>query len=354
MSGLAAQALDLAIGRFPPALAPVGGPAILRSAAPHLAPGLQLYFECRLAGDERPVDVSQHFFADRGGAPSLRALALAQVKRGQGEAWARLAKFAEAWAADLALAAAVTEIGLEHDLGDDGQWIAVPAAFAAFRGDILSDRDAGARFVAAVAPVAAEGWRRLIETIEAARDHGLVPGRMFGVMLSRDSQLRCMLRGLTPVAVDAFLQSVDWPGDRASLLALLSEPPLAGEATRLVLGFGPGLVADCGLEVIHARGPAGDADRAALLAWLAERGLAEPARVEAANAWTGRITPMDVEEPWPAALIARDLAAPNGRLDWFSAFLSHVKLNLVDGQPKPAKIYLGLCPMARSEEAGHA
>lgn len=354
MSGLAAQALDLAIGRFPAALAPLGGPAVLSSAAPHLAPGLQLYFECRLAGADRRVDVSQHFFADRDGAPGLLALAHAQVERGHGPAWKGLAAFAEAWSADPALAAAIPEIGLEHDLGGDGRWITAPAAFAAFRDDILTDRDAGARFVATVAPAAAEGWERLIETVRIARDHGLAPGRMVGVMLSRDAQLRCMLRGLTPAAVGAFLEAVGWVGERTSLLALLAEPPLAGDATRLVLGFGPDLLPDCGLEVIHARGPAGDADRAALLAWLVERGLAEEARVRPATAWIGRVTPMDAQATWPAALIAGDLAAPNGRLEWFDAFLSHVKLNVVDGRAAPAKIYLGLCPMAWSEDVGNA
>ncbi|MDP2258290.1 MAG: hypothetical protein Q8J89_01060 [Caulobacter sp.] len=354
MTGLATQALDLAISRFPATLAPADAPAILRTAAPRLASGPQLYFECRLAGDARAVDVSQHFFADRGDGPRLLALALRQVQRGQGESWARLADFAEAWSASPALAGAIPEIGLEHDLGGDGQWVAAPAVFAAFRDDTLTDRDAGERFVATVAPAAAEGWRRLVATMETARAHGLVPGRMAGVMLSRDAQLRCMLRGLTPAAVGAFFRTAGWSGEREPLLTLLAEPPLATEATRLVLGFGPDLLPDCGLEVIHARGAAGEAGRGALLAWLVERGLADRARVRSAAAWAGRVAPMDTQAPWPAALIARDLTAADGRLEWFDAFLSHVKLNFIGGRLSPAKIYLGLCPMGRLEQADHA
>lgn len=343
MSRLAAQTLDLAIARFPAALLPAGGADSLRRATPHLAPGLQLYFECRLAGEDRSIDLSQHLFAAQGGADSLRDLARRQARApGAPAAWTRLDAFAAAWPTE----PAIVEIGLEHDQTPGGDWVGAPAVFAAFETSVLDDRPAGERFIAAVAPEGAEAWRRLVEALECAASHGLTPGRMVGVMLSRDAQLRCMIRGLSPPALRRFLADIAWPGEVDPLLALLAEAPLAGAATRLVLGFTPEVSGDCGVEVIHDRDPAGVAALRALLDWLPAQGLADPERVAALADWPGAMTPLDPSLAWPDALIARDLAGP-GQLDYFNAFISHVKLNITGGRPRPAKAYLGFAPVHR-------
>lgn len=349
MSRLAAQTMDLAIARFPPDLLPEEATATLRKAAGHLAPDTQLYFECRLAGEDRAIDVSQHFFVADGGARALGDLARRRLASGEGpdvQTWRRLADFADAWSSTADLAEAIVEIGLEHDQAPGGDWAAPPAVFAAFRGDILDAEAAGAQFAAAVAPGSGDAWRALVSAVDCARSHGLIPGRMVGAMLSRDSQLRCMLRGLTPATTQRFLTAVGWPGDLDALQAFLRQPPLTGDATRLVLGFAPDLTADCGLEVIHAQDASGRARLAALLAWLVERGLADGERVRALAVWPGAVTPLDAHADWPDALIARDLAASRTALEYFNAFISHVKVNISGGRPLPAKAYLGLAPLS--------
>lgn len=224
MSRLAAQTMDLAIARFPAGLLPEGATAALRDAAGHLAPDTQLYFECRLAGEDRAIDVSQHFFAAGGGARALGDLARRRLASGEGpdvEIWRRLADFADAWSSTPGLSEAIVEIGLEHDQAPGGDWAAPPAVFAAFPGDILDGQAAGEQFVTGVAPGSRDAWRALVAAIECARSHGLIPGRMVGAMLSRDGQLRCMVRGLTPSATQRFLAAIGWPGD---LEALGGEP----------------------------------------------------------------------------------------------------------------------------------
>ncbi|MGZ9098670.1 MAG: hypothetical protein ACXW3O_03115 [Brevundimonas sp.] len=355
MNRFAAQTIDLALARLPPALLPEGGFDAARRVPLFLAPGLQLYFECRLAGDDRSVDVSQHFFADQGGATALAALSdrCGTLQGESGATWRRLGEFARLWSEDGDLAGAIAEVGLEHDLGPDGDWVAAPAAFAAFRSDVATDRAAGRRFVGTVVPGGLAAWDRALAVVDRAVAHGLTPGRMVGAMLSRDGQLRLMLRGLSAPAVERFLREVGWPGEIAPLLALLAQPALSGPETRLVLGFAPDLTADCGLEIIHEPAEAGAAGRRALLAWLVSAGLAEADRVAALETWVGMITPAAAGAPWPDGLIARDLASPSGELAGFNGFPSHVKLNIRAGRPMPAKIYLGLAPVRRGS-AGDA
>ncbi|PXA90760.1 hypothetical protein DMC47_27150 [Nostoc sp. 3335mG] len=346
MSRFAAQLIELAIAHFPPALLDEAGAGALRQSADWLAPGVQLYFECRLAGDERAIDVSQHFFAARGGVAALAALAGQRAAlAGADPAWARLAGFAEHWATE----PAIVEIGLEHDDGPDS-WIAAPAVFAAFDRGALADRDAGERFVMAVAPHAAEAWSRLIDTLDRAEALGMTGGRLVGAMLSRDAQLRCMIRDVAPGPVTQLLTEIGWPGDPAPLLDLLAWPELLGDATRLVLGFAPGPVPECGIEVIYAQTAAGAAARAALLDRLVVAGLAEAPRVAALTEWPATTTPIDARADWPDAMIAADLA--RGGASHLAGFVNHVKLNLAGGRVLPAKAYLALAPMLQG--SGHA
>jgi hypothetical protein len=347
MTGLAGQTMDLAIARLPARLMPEGAAARLRPAAGYLAPDVQLYFECRLAGADQSIDVSQHLFAGDGGAVALRSLAERSLKAGGGVAWRRLAALGDAWSSDAVLAGGIVEIGLEHDQAPPGAWPRPPAVFAAFRCDILDDRAAGEQFMATVAPSSLEAWRALISAVECAGSQGLVPGRMVGAMLSRDGQLRCMVRGLGPPATRKFLTATGWPGDQDALVDLLAQPPLAGEATRLVLGFGPDLAGDCGIEVIEPRDARGRLRLIALLNWLVERDLADGERVRALDGWPGAVTPLDPTADWPDALILRDLGAARTGIDYFNAFISHVKINFVRGRPLPAKAYLGFAPVRR-------
>jgi hypothetical protein len=161
-----------------------------------------------------------------------------------------------------------------------------------------------------------------------------------------------MVRELSVDGVRRFLDAMSWRGDADALLTLLAAAPLLSPATRLVLGFTPGLAADCGLEFIHPHGAAGDAERGALLEWLVDAGLAERERVDALAEWPGAITPIDARADWPDAMIARELAGAAGRVH-FSGFLNHVKLNIAGGRPQVAKAYLSLAT-AEQRVAAHA
>lgn len=326
MTRFAAQTMELAIAHLPPELL-AGQEGALREAASALAPGRQLYFECRLAGHDRTIDVSQHFFTRDGGTAALLAHADAR-------GWPRLADFARAWPA----LPAITEIGLEHDAG-----VAMPAVFAAFETSVLANREACSRFVDVAVPGSSQALTNLLATLQCAEECGLTGGRMVGAMLSRDAQLRCMIRGLSPEGTRTFLDRIDWPGDRVALLDLLVEPVLTNPATRLVLGFAPDLVAECGIEVIHAHDAAGLAETRALFDRLVVLGLADRARVDALGEWPQTITPADARAGWPDAMIARDLAT--GARQGFKGFMNHVKINVANGRALPAKAYLSLAPV---------
>lgn len=336
MSRWARQTLELALAHLPPALLPPGGIAALRRGTAHLAPGRQLYFECRLGSRGGPVDVSQHFFAAAQGPEALRALALRGGGAGDG-AWDRLARLAEQWRDDPVLAAGIAEIGLEHDCG-----VAAPAVFAACARSSLHDRAGALRFLELVVPGAREASRRMFAALEAAERHGLAAGRVIGAMLSRDAQLRCMVRGTASGRPGAFLDAIGWPGDRDAIEALLALPFLQGEAVRLVLGFAPAPAPGIGIELILEGGRRGDAD-AGLLGWMVAQGLADPRRVAALDLWSGALTPVNAAAPWPDALIVQDLAGPGDRIACFLRFLNHLKLN-VDADGITAKAYLALAP----------
>jgi hypothetical protein len=344
MSRLAAETLELAIAEFPRALLPPGGANALRGVVARLSPSQPLYFECRLAGAGDPVDVSVQFHAANGGARALQALAISRAQDLRGEAastWRRIADFAADWAADEELGRRIAEIGLEYDAGRDGTWMEIPALFAGAASDLLLDCGAVARVVEAVLPDGREAWQRMLAALQAAERQGLRAGRMVGVMLSRDAQLRCMIRHLRPDRVRAFLAELRWRGD---LEGLLAQPQLAGDAARLVLGFAPDLLPDCGIEMIYGRGEREVPGRVALMRWLVDARLADPARVAALDEWTGAITPLNAKADWPAALIARALTEPADTIDLFHRAFSHVKLNLSGGEIRTAKAYLALVP----------
>jgi hypothetical protein len=330
MSRLARQTIELALAHLPETLVSNSQCTALRALAPALAPGRQLYFEVRLAGADDAIDVSQHFFVERGGVAALRRHAGGQPSA----AWSRIARFAACWPEW----PAITELGFEHDAG-----VAAPAVFAAFRGNVLDDRAAAEAFVRSVAPAAEAAWRRLVAALETAEACGLVPGRMIGVMLSRDGQLRCMIRGLSIAGLRDFLGRSNWTGDTEAMFGLLEAPTLLCEGTRLVLGFAPEMTPDWGIEVIHRPIAEDDSARSTLLEWLVGAGLADPARVDAVRAWRGAITPVNARADWPDAMIVDDLRW--GRRSHFESFLNHVKINVAGGQPRPAKAYLALAPV---------
>lgn len=351
MNGLSLQTMRLAAEHFPPDLLGADGAEALAALAPVLAEDAwPLYFEVRLDRSSAAIDVSQHFFAKDGGAERLHALARRRAAAPAGEAaaaWTLLADFAARWPRDPGLAP-VDEIGLEFDHQGGTLWSPVPAVFAAFAGGVLASREAAARFVAALHPAGNDALPHLLSALEAAGRHGMTPGRMIGLMLSRGDELRTMVHDARPDAIAAFLPEAGWRGPVAAMAALLSEPALRDARPKLVLGFAPALVEDCGIEIIH--GVRGDpAERERLTGWLAGRGLADPARIAAAQRWQGDLTPLNAPR-WPEALIVRDLC-DGGRLDRFARWLNHVKLNVSGGRVRAAKTYLSL---ARHPVAGAA
>lgn len=357
MSRLAAQLTDLAIAHFPAALLPPGGGERLRVVAPHLAPATPLYFECRL-GEGEAIDVSQHFFRTEDGARRLQGLAdrrLAAVYGRAAEAWRRIAGLAAWWGRDDALARQIVEIGLEYDASPAGGIEPVPALFAAFADGVLPNRRAVEAFVDLLLPAGSTAWPRLVAVLEIAEARGMQAGRMVGLMMSRDGEMRSMIRRLSPEAVRSLLEEAGWAGDIGHLASLLSLPVMRTDAARLVLGFAPDLVPACGIEIIHSLGAEGRAATAALLDWLVAEGLARPDRSRALGEWQGQLTPLEARAPWPDALIARDITGPADRFTVLNRFVNHVKLNLSQGAIVAVKAYLTLQEVERyAAEAGHA
>lgn len=348
MNGAAAM-LALAAEHLPAALLPMREAAALGEVAERVAPLRQLYFEFRLAGPDERVDVSQHFFGATDGGQALARLAEARLAAGGAGAWRRIGDFAVAWQDDPALSDAIAEIGLEIDMLPDGGWSDPPAIFAAFPDDVLADAAAARRFAATVAPDAGAAMDRLLALLETARAHGLKAGRLVGAMLSRDAELRCMVKGLPGGDVPAFLKAADWPGDHDALLELLAEPVFASDATRLVFGFGPELAAGCGIEIIHPIDGEGPAEQLKALRWLAGTGLAERDRVAAISGWRGDIHPGNARSRWPDSLILRDLA--RAERTRFLTFISHVKINIGPDGPLPAKAYASMVPHIEPADA---
>lgn len=345
MSRFAAQLIELAIRHFPAALLPKGADEILRRSAPLLAPGRSLYFECRLAGGDRSIDVSQHFFAQEDGATGLRALAeeRAAIPDGAEAVWASLATLARLWESDAVLADVLAEIGLEHDQAG-GDWVAAPAVFAALKNGALADRAVVERFLETVSPDALPAWEQAVSALQLAERCGMASGRLVGVMLSRGTELRCMVRGLTPDRIAAFLDVAGGVDPDGHLATLLAQDAFTGDAPRLVLGFGPSLAPEFGIEVIHTYDAAGIAARDALTRWAVDAGTADPERAAALALWPDAITPADARADWPDAMIAAELSGHGGATH-LSCFINHLKFSVAPGKPVSAKAYLALAPM---------
>lgn len=345
MSRFAAQLIELAVRHFPPALLPVGAGELLRRAAPLLAPGRSLYFECRLAGEDRSIDISQHFFAHEDGAAGLGALAAerAGIPDGAEAVWRKLETLAVRWEQDAALREALAEIGLEHDQAR-GDWVAAPAVFAALKNGALADRAIVETFLQIAAPDALPAWQQAIAALRFAERCGMASGRLVGVMLSRGTELRCMVRGLTPDRLAAFLDAAGATDPDGHLAALLEQDIFAGDAPRLVLGFTPGLAPQFGIEVIHSYDAAGIAARDALIRWTVDTGIADPERAAALADWPEAITPADARGDWPDAMIAAEMSG-QGSATHLSCFVNHLKFSVTPGKPVTAKAYLALAPM---------
>jgi hypothetical protein len=342
LNRLAAQLMELAIVDFPGALLPPGGADELRGVIAGLAPWRMLYFECRLSGTGGRVDVSQHFHASNSGADVLLELALRRSGELDGDAasaWHRIADVAALWRNDTRLAEAMTEIGLEYDVGLSGTWQAVPALFAGFGSGLLPNRESALIFVETVLPDGMMAWRRLVTTLKVAEQHGLSAGRLVGVMLSRNAEMRCMMRDLRPDRVRAFLDQAGWPGVVSVLVDLLSLPVFQSAGALLVLDHAPELVAGCGIEMIYGQDDEKLPERTGLLRWLMDRELADPTRVAALDEWRGTITPINARADWPDALIGRALTEGEDRLLYLRRFVNHVKLNISGGEITAAKAY---------------
>jgi hypothetical protein len=294
------------------------------------------------------VDVSQHFHASNGGADALLELALRRSTEVNGDAsraWRRIADVAALWRSDARLANALTEIGLEYDVGPSGIWEVVPAVFAGFGSGLLSNREPALAFVEAVLTTGTAAWQRVMTTLEIADQHGLSAGRLVGVMLSRNAEMRCMIRDLRPDRVLAFLNQVSQPAVVSVVMDLLSQPVFQSAGAVLVLDHAPELVAGCGIEMIYGKDDDKLPERAALLRWLMDHKLADPLRVAALDEWRGTVTPITARADWPDALIARALTDGEDRLLYLHRFVNHVKLNISGGEVTAAKAYLALAPV---------
>jgi hypothetical protein len=346
LSRFSSQLMDLAAKAIPAPLMAPKQASILRRAVPALAPWRMLYFECRLSPGGGPIDVSQHFHAANGGAQALAELAnrrTAELGGAAADIWRRISALAERWRRDAGLATAMDEICLEHDFTASGLLIETPAIFAAFRSGLLQNRNHVAAVLEMVTPGGLTAWQQMATTLEIAVSHGFTPSPTIGAMTSRDRQLRCMLGHLDSGAVTIFLRQADWPGDIPRLMALLGLPALKGDRRLLVLGFGPQLQADCGLEFIYGQNESRLPERAVILGWLVAQGLVDPQRVQALQEWQGEISPLDAPDEWPDALIVQ--AFQDGdRLAWLRRFVNHLKLNIRDGRIESAKAYLALAP----------
>jgi Prenyltransferase and squalene oxidase repeat len=355
------DSLELVIPGLGPELVDGGAIPWLRAAARALPPVHRAGFECRLAPDSHEVDLQQGIFATDGEPAELaRYLAGSELAA---EAWRRVRRLAELWAAgEGPLATGLEEVWLELDaapasrhepverdatLGGAGGSLALgdfaPSVFGLIRHAGAEDSLAtGLAFLDALLGEGdAAGQADTVRRCHAAcSDRARVSH--IGVMLGRPlAAMRVHISPLPLTAMPAYVKRLGWPGDPDAIKGLATELLDYVDLVVLCLDIVDGQVLRIGLEGSFSNNHGLDPRWPVLLRRLSELGLASPEKAAALIRWPATLTPLDAPGPWPEDLIARSLTRSEPELGLIDRRLSHVKLSCAPGQPPAAKAYFG-------------
>ena len=368
-----ADSLELVIPGLAPELVEAAAIPWLRAAARVLPPIHRAGFECRLAADAHEVDLQQGIFAADGEPAELaRYLAGSELR---GEAWQRVQRLVERWAAPGdPLATGLEEVWLELDAAPERREPLESAATSESGGELLTlgdlvpsvfglIRQAGAAHSLGVALGFVEallGKRAAASQIDAVRrcaaacPNGTRVSHV-GVMLGRPvAAMRVHVSPVPLTAMVPYVERLHWPGDAHAIKALATELLDYVDLVVLCLDIVAGQVLRIGLEGSFARNHGLDPRWPALLRRLGELGLGSREKAAALTLWPTVLSPLDAPAPWPEDLIARSLTRDESEFGMIDRRLSHVKLSCVPGQAPSAKAYFGYGHLWQSDRRDSA
>ncbi|MCB2264135.1 MAG: hypothetical protein LGR52_14540 [Candidatus Thiosymbion ectosymbiont of Robbea hypermnestra] len=162
-----------------------------------------------------------------------------------------------------------------------------------------------------------------------------------GAMLSRQGQcVRVNIKRLNDATLPVFLESIGWPGDRATATHWAGVLLRHADRLTLSLDLGERLGVRLGLEAFFVHQPPAATGWDKLLRALIRRGLCDPAKAEALLVWPGHTTPLNVKTPWPQSWIATSLRQPANRFSTVERCLHHIKVGLSPDRAPEAKGYV--------------
>lgn len=286
--------------------------------------------EARLRPGPGPVDLSLRL-RNPSEAESLRAVPLPPP----------LKAFLEAWPRPDGPFAPVRSVWLEFDLDRDPLGIPPPIPSARLPQGIDPDWLTGTLLPALHGRPLAPEQRQLVHSCLAALP---APGYVlyaFSLHPRGRGAVRLEISGLPPAGTLEFLDraapwSLPWTAGTAALFEGVDRLHLSFDLAMEIL---PRI----GIEGSFARQPEREPRWRETFDRLVEAGLCDPAKRDAALAWSGYDTFRTAPEAWPAAA---------GRRGFCVRSLSHVKAVCRPDHPPEAKVYLAFGWLERSRTAG--
>jgi len=241
----------------------------------------------------------------------------------------------------------VHDLWLEFDGDAGGSDLPVPSVFAG-PSDSMGGGGAAATEVAQwVRLIAGEG-APVGATSTAERLVGSLPpeGSVFqiGSMLARpDRGLRLLVRGLEPPAIAAYLEQIQWPGDRDAVAESAASWHRFTSSLYLSLDAGPRVGPRLGLELMfHDSVEVSATARCErLLGALEKRGLCSRPQREALLSWRGVSTRSNTGDRWPPGLDQGASLFQGSLQPVLARGLNHVKIVFETDRPTEAKAYFG-------------
>jgi hypothetical protein len=161
-------------------------------------------------------------------------------------------------------------------------------------------------------------------------------------MFSRPAQsLRVVVRGLSVPALFPCLEAIGWSERAPELMRLVASiAPLTDPTVLLDIDVAETVLPRIGVE-FYVRSGTNDALRwRVLFAYLAARGLASPAKLDAIVAWPGVTQRGDVGSQWPADLALSDALFGGSAASVFWRSINHIKVSYAPDRGTEVKGYL--------------
>jgi hypothetical protein len=302
--------------------------------AERMAPVPRIGFECRLADPEPRLDVQQCIRRDDGEPAQLREFILTTqptASRGD-DAWARLARFCEAWTdPGSRLHRGIFEIFLEYDLDTTPQPALSPSVFFSV-GDADTPPAEGAALVdaalALLLPSRPDGLSANLERCFAACPSGASVSYV-GAMLGRSADaVRLNVKRVRPADLLGYLHAIDWTGSVAGFERWAAWAWDRFDRVTLCLDVGVRVYPHVGLECALAMQPSLEPRWEANLQELTGAGLATADNAAALLTVPGVLVPPDCATAWPPAWVAATLSGAPDRFSSTERQLSHLKLTV--------------------------